>query len=86
MLGNSKHSDLSHTHEMTIQVVIKLGIAVFLLGWTWVGVYLLINFQRFFGTHKDTPSETPGERSFGIAHVFAVWFGGMALGLYYLGR
>ncbi len=71
---------------MTFQIIVKIGISIFLLGWTSIGVYLAMNFQRLFGIHKDTPSETPGERSFGVTHVFAVWIGGMALGIYFLGK
>lgn len=71
---------------MTFQIVVKIGIAIYLIGWSAIGVYLCMNFKRLFGIHEDTPSETPGERSFGVAHVFAVWVGGMALGIYFLGK
>jgi len=69
---------------MSFAIAVKIIITLFLLAWTAIGFYLCLNFKRFFGVDKEHPSETPGERSFGITHVFAVWIGGMALGIYYL--
>lgn len=61
----------------------KILIALSLIPWTAAGFYLIARFQRFFGPDRGHPSETPGERSFGVTHVFAVWVGGMALGIYF---
>jgi hypothetical protein len=61
----------------------KILIALSLIPWTAAGLYLIARFQAFFGPDSGHPSETPGERSFGVTHVFAVWAGGMALGIYF---
>lgn len=63
----------------------KILIALGLVLWTAAGFYLIARFQSFFGPDRQQPSETPGARSFGITHVFAVWLGGMALGIYFVG-
>ena len=71
---------------MTLQLIIKIGIALFLIVWTILGVWLCINYNRLFGPNADDPAETPGARSFGVAHIVAVWIGGMALAIYFISR
>jgi hypothetical protein len=44
----------------------------------------VVKFRLLFGPDHGQPSETPGARSFGMTHVFAVWVGGMALGIYFV--
>ena len=61
------------------KVLVVLG----LVPWTLAGLYLFARFQKLFGPDRGQPSETPGARSFGMTHVFAVWVGGMALGIYF---
>ena len=63
---------------------IKILFALALIPWTLAGLWLMVKFQSLFGPDRGHPSETPGERSFGITHVFAVWIGGMALGIYFV--
>lgn len=64
--------------------VVKTGIVVFLLIWFILGAWLVARYSVLFGPHKDDPSESPGARSFGVAHIVAVWIGGTALALYFL--
>jgi hypothetical protein len=64
-------------------LIFKILIVLSLIPWTAAGLYLIARFQRFFGPDRGHPSETPGERSFGVTHVFAVWVGGVALGIYF---
>ncbi len=63
---------------------LKIVFALALIPWTLAGLWLVVKFQSLFGPDQGHPSETPGERSFGITHVFAVWAGGMALGIYFV--
>ena len=71
---------------MTLQIIIKIGLALFLIVWSILGVWLCINFNKLFGPNVDDPAETPGARSFGVAHIVAVWIGGMALAIYFISR
>jgi len=63
---------------------LKIVFALALIPWTLAGLWLVVKFQSLFGPDQGHPSETPGERYFGITHVFAVWAGGMALGIYFV--
>lgn len=71
---------------MTLQIIIKIGLSIFLIIWSILGVWLVMNFRKLFGPHKDDPAETPGARSFGVAHIVAVWIGGMALAIHFISR
>jgi hypothetical protein len=64
-------------------IIFKILVALSLIPWTIAGCVLIAKFQALFGPDSGQPSETPGARSFGITHVFAVWVGGMALGIYF---
>ena len=64
--------------------LIKSLLALFLIGWSIFGVWMLVKFNMLFGPHRDDPAETPGARSFGVAHVTAIWIGFFALALYFL--
>lgn len=65
-------------------VLIKTALAIFLVFWTIFGVWILVKYNLLFGPHRDDPAETPGARSFGVAHVAAVWIGFFVLALYFL--
>jgi hypothetical protein len=65
-------------------LVIKLLIVAFLIFWTFVGGWLVVKYGALFGPHHDHRAETPGARSFGLAHIGAVWVGGFALGVWFL--
>ena len=69
---------------MTLFTIIKIGLTIFLIVWTLLGYFLVKNYDRLFGPHADDPAESPGARSFGTAHILAVWLGGMALAIYFL--
>jgi hypothetical protein len=71
---------------MTLQIIIKIGLSIFLILWSLLGVWLVMNYNRLFGPHPDDPAETPGARSFGVAHIVAVWIGGMSLAVYFISR
>jgi hypothetical protein len=65
-------------------LVIKLIIVAFLIFWTFVGGWLIVKYGALFGPHHDHRAETPGARSFGLAHIGAVWVGAFALGIWFL--
>lgn len=64
--------------------LIKISLVVFLIGWSFFGIWMLVKYNVLFGPHRDDPAETPGARSFGVAHVAAVWIGFFALATYFL--
>ena len=64
--------------------VIKLIIVAFLVFWTLLGGWLVVKYGALFGPHHDHRAETPGARSFGLAHIGAVWVGAFALGIWFL--
>ncbi len=64
--------------------VLKLSLALFVLFWLGLGVWLIIRFSQLFGPHPDDPAETPGARSFGVTHIGIVWFGILALAVWFL--
>lgn len=65
-------------------ILIKLIIAAFLVAWSLLGGWLVVKYGALFGPHHDHRSETPGARSFGIAHIAAVWVGTFALAVWFL--
>jgi len=65
-------------------ILIKLIIVAFLISWTTLGGYLLVKYGALFGPNPDHRDETPGARSFGVAHIAAVWVGGFSLAVYFL--
>jgi hypothetical protein len=67
-------------------LIIKIGLILFLIFWFLLGAWLVARYNVLFGPHKDDPAESPGARSFGVAHIIAVWVGGAALGFYFLLR
>lgn len=65
-------------------LIVKLLIVTFLVAWTLLGGYLVVKYGALFGPHHDHRAETPGARSFGIAHIVAVWVGAFVLAVYFL--
>jgi len=61
--------------------VLTLG---FLIGWIVFGCYLIARSGALFGLCDDHRSESPGARSYGVAHIVAMWIGGFVLGIYFL--
>ena len=67
-----------------MEVLKNLLFVAFLIGWVALGLWLIIRSGALFGLCDDHRSESPGARSFGVAHIVAVWIGGFALGVYFL--
>lgn len=67
-------------------VLLKTAIVLFLFAWIFLGGWLVVRYNVLFGPHRDDPAETPGARSFGVAHIGAVWIGAFALAIYFLFR
>jgi hypothetical protein len=67
-------------------IAVKCLIVVFILGWSVLGGWVMLNFQRLFGPSADDPSETPGARSFNLPTLLGVWVGGYGLAAYFLLR
>ncbi|WP_018969372.1 hypothetical protein [Rubritalea marina] len=65
-------------------LILKAIILVLLVTWTLIGVWMAIRYTTLFGPHRDDPAESAGARSFGVAHMIAVWVFGEALGIYFL--
>lgn len=70
----------------TLHTIINIGLIIFIIIWSILGYRLCVNYNRLFGPNPDDPAETPGARSFGVAHIIAVWIGGMTLAIYFLNR
>ncbi|OYV05425.1 MAG: hypothetical protein CFE26_11675 [Verrucomicrobiales bacterium VVV1] len=65
-------------------IIIKIGIFLFILFWLGLGGMMLVKWNSLFGANPDDPSESPGSRTLSIAHIGAVWIGGLALAIYFL--
>jgi hypothetical protein len=65
-------------------ILSNLLIVGFLIGWVIFGGYLIARSGALFGLCEDHRSESPGARSYGVAHIVAMWIGGFALGIYFL--
>ena len=67
-------------------ILFKSLLVLFLIAWSFFGLWLLVKFNVLFGPHHDDPAETPGARSFGVAHVVTIWIGFFVLAIYFLFR
>lgn len=65
-------------------ILSKILIVGFLIGWVIFGGYLIVRSGALFGLCDDHRSESPGARSYGVAHIVAMWIGAFALGIYFL--
>lgn len=70
--------------QASLMLFFKILIALCLIPWTALGVYLVVKYRVLFGPNPEHLSETPGARTFGIAQIASVWVGGLALGIYFL--
>ncbi len=61
-----------------------LALAVLAAGKWLFTLGLVVKYGALFGPNPDHRDETPGARSFGIAHIAAVWVGAFALAVYFL--
>ncbi|MCF7667377.1 MAG: hypothetical protein K9M60_01180 [Akkermansiaceae bacterium] len=64
--------------------LIKTLLVLFLIAWLGFGAWLIFKYATLFGPHPDDPAESAGARSFGVAHVIAVWTGFFVLAFYFL--
>ncbi len=67
-------------------ILIKLALALFLIAWSGVGLWMLVKYDALFGFHKDDPAESSGARALNVTQVASVWFGFFAVAFYFLIR
>jgi hypothetical protein len=65
-------------------VLIKLALALFLIAWSGVGLWLIVKYDSIFGLHRDDPAESSGARALNVTQVASVWFGFFAVATYFL--
>lgn len=65
-------------------IFIKILIALSLLAWIALGIWMVIRSVLLFGPDRENPSESPGARSLGGVHIISIWVGFFALGVYFL--
>ena len=76
---------LSDVHFAMI-LFIKIALALFLVAWSGLGLWMLVKYDRLFGRHPDDPSESSGGRALNLTQVSSVWFGFFAVAVYFLIR
>lgn len=69
-----------------IGIIIKLALALFLIAWSRVGLWMLVKYDSLFGVHPDDPAESSGARALNVTQVVSVWFGFFAVAFYFLIR
>lgn len=67
-------------------ILIKLFLALFLIAWSGVGLWMMMKYDALFGFHKDDPAESSGARALNVTQVVSVWFGFFAVAFYFLIR
>ncbi len=67
-------------------ILIKFALALFLIAWSGVGLWMMVKYDALFGFHKDDPAESSGARALNVTQVASVWFGFFAVALYFLIR
>ena len=67
-------------------VFIKIALALVLVAWCGLGLWMLVKYDRLFGRHPDDPSESSGGRALNLTQVSSVWFGFFAVAVYFLIR
>jgi hypothetical protein len=67
-------------------ILIKLVLALFLIVWSGVGLWMLVKYDSLFGFHPDDPAESSGARALNVTQVASVWFGFFAVAFYFLIR
>jgi hypothetical protein len=66
--------------------LIKFALALFLIAWSGLGLWMLVKYDRLFGRHRDDPAESSGARALNFTQVASVWFGFFAVAFYFLIR
>lgn len=69
-----------------MMILLKIGIVLFLAGWSWLGLWMLLKYDQLFGLHSDDPAESSGARALNVTQVSAVWVGVFAMAVYFLIR
>ncbi|NQX01673.1 hypothetical protein HQ447_13530 [bacterium] len=67
-------------------ILIKLLLALFLIAWSGVGLWMMVKYESLFGHHPDDPAESSGARALNVTQVVSVWFGFFAVAFYFLIR
>jgi hypothetical protein len=67
-------------------ILIKISLALFLIGWSGLGLWMLVKYDSLFGYHPDDPAESSGARALNMTQVWSVWFGFFAVAFYFLIR
>ena len=65
-------------------ILIKISLALFLIGWSGLGLWMLVKYDSLFGYHPDDPAESSGARALNVTQVSSVWFGFFAVAFYFL--
>jgi flagellar basal body-associated protein FliL len=65
-------------------ILIKIALALFLIGWSGLGLWMLLKYDQLFGYHPDDPAESSGARALNVTQVSSVWFGFFAVAFYFL--
>lgn len=66
--------------------LLKFGIFLFLAGWSYLGVWMMLKYNELFGLHPDDPAESSGARALNVTQVSVVWVGVFAMAFYFLIR
>ena len=69
-----------------MMILLKIGIFLFLAGWSWLGLWMLLKYDQLFGLHPDDPAESSGARALNVTQVTVVWVGVFAMAFYFLIR
>jgi flagellar basal body-associated protein FliL len=80
---------LSRRHEtglFPMITLIKIALVLFLIGWSGLGLWMLVKYDQLFGYHPDDPAESSGARALNVTQVSSVWFGFFAVAFYFLIR
>ena len=67
-------------------ILVKIALALFLIAWSGLGLWMMLKYDSLFGLHRDDPSESSGARALNVTQVGSVWFGFFAVAFYFLIR
>ena len=65
-------------------ILVKIFLALFLIAWSGLGLWMMLKYDQLFGFHKDDPAESSGARALNVTQVSSVWFGFFAVAFYFL--
>ena len=67
-------------------ILIKIALALFLTGWSGLGLWMPLKYDRLFGRHPNDPAASSDARALNVTQVSSVWFGFFAVAFYFLIR